>query len=273
MRRRSVRVPPPRSSFAGFRFPPEVITVAVRWSLRYALSYRDVEELLAERGITVDHVTIHRWVQRFTPLLIDVARPCRHTPRGSLVRRRNRCQGRRAVGLPVPRDRPVRAGHRRARLREADLAATRRFSTRAREHRPHPREVSTDQAPAYPRAVDDLLPAARHIMKRHANNPIESDHGRLTARLRPMRRLQQLRSVRVTSTGHAFAQNLRSGHNELGVDTDPKHRLPAVFTEPAPAISTPHQRGAHHACLPSMQQSPPSASRPSRPTRRRHSPR
>jgi transposase-like protein len=47
-----------RSVFAGFRFPPEVISVAVRWYLRYGLSYRDVEELLAERGITVDHVTI-----------------------------------------------------------------------------------------------------------------------------------------------------------------------------------------------------------------------
>ncbi|MGO8884215.1 MAG: IS6 family transposase, partial [Streptosporangiaceae bacterium] len=51
--------------FAGFRFPREVIAVAVRWCLRYGLSYRDVEELLAERGVTVDHVTIYRWVQRF----------------------------------------------------------------------------------------------------------------------------------------------------------------------------------------------------------------
>jgi len=48
------------SVFAGFRFPPEVISVAVRWYLRYGLSYRDVEELLAERGVTVDHVTIYR---------------------------------------------------------------------------------------------------------------------------------------------------------------------------------------------------------------------
>ena len=53
------------SAFAGFRFPREVIAVAVRWYLRYGLSYRDVEELLAERGITVDHVTVYRWVQRF----------------------------------------------------------------------------------------------------------------------------------------------------------------------------------------------------------------
>jgi transposase, IS6 family len=80
MRRRCRRVLASRSSFAGFRFPPDVITLAVRWHLRYGLSYRDVVELLAEWGITVDHVTtIYRWVQRFTPLRIDAARPCRHT--------------------------------------------------------------------------------------------------------------------------------------------------------------------------------------------------
>ena len=62
------------SVFAGFRFPREVISVAVRWYLRYGLSYRDVEELLAERGITVDHVTVYRWVQRFTPEFIEAAR-------------------------------------------------------------------------------------------------------------------------------------------------------------------------------------------------------
>jgi len=66
-----------RSAFAGFRFPPEVITVAVRWYLRYGLSYRDLEELLAERGIEVDHVSVFRWVQRFTPLFADAARHCR----------------------------------------------------------------------------------------------------------------------------------------------------------------------------------------------------
>jgi transposase-like protein len=54
--------------------------LAVRWYLRYGLSYRDVEELLAERGVTVDHVTVFRWVQRFTPLLIDAARACQHAP-------------------------------------------------------------------------------------------------------------------------------------------------------------------------------------------------
>jgi transposase-like protein len=55
-----------------------VIALAVRWYLRFALSYRDVEKLLAERGVEVDHVTVYRWVQRFMPPLAEAARPCRH---------------------------------------------------------------------------------------------------------------------------------------------------------------------------------------------------
>src|SRR5437660_7113133 len=77
---RRCRVVPevPSSAFTGFRFPPEIIVLAVRWYLRFGLSYRDVEELFAERGIEVDHVTVFRWVQRCTPLMADAARPCRH---------------------------------------------------------------------------------------------------------------------------------------------------------------------------------------------------
>jgi len=61
MRTRCVRPDPiPRSAFAGFCFPPDVIVLAVRWYLRFGLSYRDVEELLAERGIEVDHVIFKR---------------------------------------------------------------------------------------------------------------------------------------------------------------------------------------------------------------------
>jgi IS6 family transposase len=57
-----------------------VIVVTVRWYLRYGLSYCDVEELLAERSVEVDHVTVYRWVQRFTPLLADAGRLARHAP-------------------------------------------------------------------------------------------------------------------------------------------------------------------------------------------------
>jgi transposase, IS6 family len=73
--RRSI---PLHCAFAGFRFPSDVIVLTVRWYLRFGLSYRDIEELLSERGVEVDHVTVYRWVLRFTPLLADAARPCRH---------------------------------------------------------------------------------------------------------------------------------------------------------------------------------------------------
>jgi IS6 family transposase len=117
-----------------------------------------------------------------------------------------------------------------------DLAATRRFFTRALEHGPRPSEVTTDRAPAYPRVLEEVMPAACHVTEQYANNRIEFDHGRLKSRLRPMRGLRRLRSAQVISAGHAFVQNLRRGHYELGVDVDPQHWLPAAFTELACTI-------------------------------------
>jgi transposase-like protein len=112
-----------------------------------------------------------------------------------------------------------------------DLAATRRFFTRALEHRPRPTEVTTDRAPAYPRVVDELLPDASHVVEQYANNPVEAGHARLKSRLRPMRGLKRLHSTQVISAGHAFVQNLRRGHYELGLDADPRHQLSAAFAE------------------------------------------
>jgi transposase, IS6 family len=108
--------------------------------------------------------------------------------------------------------------------------------TQALEHSPRPTEVSTDHAPAYPRVVEELLPAACHLTEHYANNPVESDHGRLKSRLRPMRGLKRLHSIRVISAGHAFVQNLRRGHYEHGIELDPRHRLLAAFTELAHAL-------------------------------------
>jgi IS6 family transposase len=168
-----------------------------------------VEELLTERGIVVDHVTtIYRWVQRFTPLLIDAARPCRHTPGARwFVDETYIKVSRRWTYLYRPIDQfgqviDVLASEKR------NLAATRRFFTQALEHGTSPTEVNTDRAPTYPRVPDELLPAACHVMEQYANNPIEADHGRLKSRLQPMRGLKRLRSVRVISAGHAFVQNL-----------------------------------------------------------------
>ena len=90
-----------------------------------------------------------------------------------------------------------------------NAAAAQAFFARALRYGPSPVEVVTDPAPAYPRVIDEAAPTARNLTERYANNPIEADHGRLKARLRPMRRLQRLTSARTIAAGHAFVQNLR----------------------------------------------------------------
>ena len=117
-----------------------------------------------------------------------------------------------------------------------DLAAARRFFTRALAHGRRPVEVTTDRAAAYPRVLDEQVPAAHHVDARYANNKVEADHGRLKARLRPMRGLKRLRSAQVIGSGHGFVQNLCRGHYELATHAEPRHRLAAAFTELALAL-------------------------------------
>jgi transposase-like protein len=84
--------------------------------------------------------------------------------------------------------------------------------------------------------LEALLPAAWHRTDQYANNGIECDHGRLKARLRPMRGLKQDRSARVIIAGHALVQNLRRGHYELAVEEPAGRRLAVAFDELALAI-------------------------------------
>jgi transposase-like protein len=105
--------------------------------------------------------------------------------------------------------------------KKRDLAATRRFFAHVLEQGLLPSEVSTDRAPAYPQVIDELLPAACHVIDQHANNSIESDHGRLTSWLRPMRDLKRLRSTGVICAVPAFAQNLRRGHYDSALTSTP----------------------------------------------------
>jgi transposase-like protein len=99
-----------------------------------------------------------------------------------------------------------------------------------------PVEVVTDRAATYPMVLEELRPAAWHRTKRYANNRVEADHGRLEARLRPMRGLKQDHSARVTIAGHAFVQNLRRGHDELGAEEPVNRRVAVAFEELAGAI-------------------------------------
>ncbi|WLS48871.1 IS6 family transposase [Micromonospora profundi] len=228
---------PPKSAFAGFRFPPEVIVVAVRWYLRFNLSYRDVEELLVERGVEVDHVTVFRWVQRFTPLLADAARFCRHSPgdRWFVDETYVKVNGVwRYVYRAVDQDGQVIDVLVSARR---DAGGARRFFRRALSTlKVTPVEVVTDAAAVYPGVLDELIPSVWHHVEQYANNPIEADHSQLKQRLRPMRGLQREKTAQVIIAGHAFIQNLRRGHYELAVDAPPPLRVAAAFAELAQAI-------------------------------------
>jgi transposase, IS6 family len=206
----------PSSAFAGFRFPPEIIVLAVRWYLRFGLSYRDVEELLAERGIEVDHVTVLRWVQRFTPLLADAARPWRHSIGDTWFVDETyvKVAGRwRYVYRAIDQHGQIIDVY--VSPRRDTQAARRFFATALREHG-EPTEVVTDRAWTLLRVVDELMSAEVDNTEQYANNKIEADHGRLKARLRPMRGLKRDHSARVVMRGHAFMQNIRRGHYELG---------------------------------------------------------
>jgi transposase-like protein len=171
---RSRRSIAPCSAFAGFRFPSDVIVLAVRWYLRFGLSYRDVEELLAERGVEVDHVTVYRWVLRFTPLLADAARPCRHAvgDRWQVDETYVRVAGRwRYVYRAIDQFGQVVDVFVSTR-RDAD-AASRFFQQTIGAIRVRPVEVTTDRAPVYPAVLEALLPGARHRTDQYANNRVE----------------------------------------------------------------------------------------------------
>jgi transposase, IS6 family len=84
--------------------------------------------------------------------------------------------------------------------------------------------------------LDELAPSARHHVEQHANNPIEADHSRLKHRLKSMRGLRTDKTAQVVIAGHAFMQNLRRGHYELGINAPPAGRVAAAFAELAQAI-------------------------------------
>jgi IS6 family transposase len=118
-----------------------------------------------------------------------------------------------------------------------DAKAAHRFFERAiGVTRVAPVEVTTDQAAVYPAVLEALLPAAWHCTDQYGNNRVECDHGRLKARLRPMRGLKQDCNAAVIIAGHAFVQNVRRGHYELAAEEPANRRLAVAFDELALAI-------------------------------------
>ena len=182
-------------------------------------------------------MSIYRWVQRFAPEFAEAARARRHVV-GDLwhvdetylkVNGTWRYLFRAIDQFGQVID--VYLSPRR------NAEAARRFFAQALDRtRTSPVEVTTDRYRAYPRVLDELLPAAFHDTEVHANNPLETDHGRLKARLRPMRGLKRDRTARVIVAGHAFVQNLRRGFYDLGTEAPLTSRLADAFAELALVI-------------------------------------
>jgi IS6 family transposase len=192
------------------------------------LSYRDLEELLAERGIEVDHVTLYRWVQRFTPLVIEAARPCRHVARDRwFVDETN-------VKVSGVWRYAYRAMDQQGQVidvyvsQRRDIASARTFFTAALSVHGDPSGVITDRAPALANVIEDLVPAALHNNGQDENNRVENnrgecDHGRLKARLRPMRGLKTERTASVVIRGQPRGQVLRCATARVDAFRSPGH--------------------------------------------------
>jgi IS6 family transposase len=146
----------------------------VRWYFQYGLSYRDLEDLLAERGIEVDHVTLLRWVQRFTPILAAAAGPCRHgvASRWFVDETYVKVSGSwRYVYRAVDEEGQVIDVFV---AKKRDTNAARRFLSGAISVHGAPTEVITDRSRALARAINELLPLAHHDTTQYANNRVEA---------------------------------------------------------------------------------------------------
>ncbi len=227
-RRMTTRSP---SAFRGYRFPDEVIALAVGWYLRYRLSYADVAEWLAERGITVDPSTIYDWVRAFTSRFSDAARVHRSPVGGrwSVDETYLKIDGRqrylfRAIdehGQIVD----VYLSDRR------DTAAARRFFEGARDTSGRtPARVTTDKAKCYPPALRAVLPLAEHRSSKYLNNGLERDHQHLKGRVRSMRRFKTTASASNFCRGHMLIRNLGRGFSSLTAAVLPRQRLATAWS-------------------------------------------
>jgi transposase, IS6 family len=158
--------------------------LCVRWYLRYCLSYRDLEEMMAERGLNLDHTTIYRWVQQYAPELEKRCKP--HLKRTNDSWRVDETYIK-VKGEWMYLYRAVdSAGHTLEFLlsETRDAQAAKRFFTKVlgASHTIIPRVISVDQNPAYPKAVEELKAAGKLSQggqlrpAKYLNNVIEQDH-------------------------------------------------------------------------------------------------
>src|SRR3954454_17578708 len=205
--------------FKGRHFAPEIIILCVRRYLRYALSLRDLEEIMAERNIEVDHVTIWRWIQRYAP---ELSRRCRRELRITNGSWRVDETYLRVAGKWTYLYRAVDStgdtidfllSPRR------DANAAKRFFQKALRsaNHPRPRVVNVDGNPAYPRVIAELK-RTRELGRRcrcrpvrYLNNVVEQDHRAIKRRVRAMQGFRAFHSAWRTIQGIEAVNMIRKG--------------------------------------------------------------
>jgi putative transposase len=206
------------SPFKGYRFPPEIITHAVWLYHRFALSHRDVEELLAERGIQVSYEAIRLWCRKFGPLLASELRR-RHARRGdkwyldevALTMNKHRFWLWRAVdqdGTVLD----ILVQSRR------DQHAAERFLRRVlgAEDGVEPRVIVTDKLASYVPAIKRALTNAEHRRHKRLNNRAENSHRPVRKRERAMQRFKSPEQAqRFLETFSAVCNHFRPRRHRL----------------------------------------------------------
>jgi transposase, IS6 family len=208
------------SIFKRRRFSVEIILLCVRWYCKYGISYRDLAEMMQERGVAVDPSTIFRWVQRYAPEIEKRIRPYRG-PRSRSWR-----VDETYVRVGGNWKYLFRAVDKHGRLiafmlsdRRNTDAAYRflRKAIKAMSHYP-PSSITTDKLASYPRAIlrlqnEGLLPDdVVHRTSKYLNNILEADHGALKRVIRPTRGFQTMTTAAATLTGFEIMRMIRRGH-------------------------------------------------------------
>ena len=190
-------------------FPPDIISYSVWLYYRFNLSHRDIEDLLAERGVTVSYETIRLWCIKFGAIYSRRLKR-RHRGYGDtfyidevFVKINSQQQ---YLWRAVDQDGEVVDVYLQA---KRDGAAAKRFFRRLlRSHGGEPRKVVTDKLRSYPVAHREVIPEVIHVTDQYANNRGEQSHEATRVRERGMRRFKSVIQAQRFVTAHAAVQNL-----------------------------------------------------------------
>jgi transposase-like protein len=195
-------------SYAGYRFPPEIIQRAIWLYVRFALSFRDVEDLLAERGITVSHETVRRWVNHFGPRIASGLRKRRPKPCSTwhLDEVYLKIDGR-MVYLWRAVDAEGEVLDVLVQSRRNKPAALKLMRKLLRKYTFVPERLVTDDLRSYGAAACDLGIESRHERGRWKNNRAENSHQPTRRRERVMQRFKSPGSAPKFLSIHAAVFN------------------------------------------------------------------